>query len=500
MKTTLLKSIFLFLLAGSGTWAADTAESAKGAAPVPKPGVVVNDTPISRDLKLGTSYAPIVKKAAPSVVYIYTTKTVKHNFQWEIPDDLFRRFFGEPDNSRRRAPKEFKEHGLGSGVIVTKDGYILTNNHVVDGADEIKVMLAKDNREYTAKVAGRDSRTDIAVLKLEAKDLPFAILGDSSKLEVGDVVLAIGTPFNVGQTVTAGIISALGRGGLGIEEYEDFIQTDAAINPGNSGGALVDTEGRLVGINTAILSRTGGNMGVGFAVPVNLARNIMDRLLKDGKVVRGFLGVRMGELTPDLAKEFKAPEASGVLVEEVVEKTAAAEAGIKPGDIITEVNGKPTKEPRALKLMVGEMSPGTKVTVKVLRDGKEKTFNLVLKELTDDLAGTKPGVGPAEDESDALDGVTVGDIDAKARQQYKLPADLKGALITNVDPDSASYEAGLREGDVLLEINHKAVADSADAVEASKHVKSKRVLIRLWSQGGSRFMVVDESKKENKKK
>ncbi|MCX6903808.1 MAG: PDZ domain-containing protein, partial [Verrucomicrobia bacterium] len=251
-----------------------------------------------------------------------------------------------------------------------------------------------------------------------------------------------------------------------------------------------------VGINTAILSQSGGNMGVGFAVPSNLIRNIMDRLLKDGKVLRGFLGVQMAELTPDLAKEFKAPDTSGVLVTDVLDKTAAAEAGVKPGDIIVEANGKPAKEPRTLKLMVGEMSPGTKVNLKVLRDGKEKIFTVTLKEMSEDLAGVKTGAGPAEDESDALNGVTVGDMDAKARSQFKLPAELKGALITAVDPDSASFEAGLREGDVILEINRKTVSNAEEAVEVSKHVPTKRVLVRLWSNGGSRYLVVDESKKK----
>ena len=506
MKMTLTKLIALLLLArAGGLGAAETvAQNAEKAAPAKataaaKASVVVNDIPITRDARQGTSYAGVVKKAAPSVVFIHTTKTVKNTFNGELTpfgDEMFRHFFGDRFRAPGRSPRQYKERGLGSGVIVTKDGYILSNNHVVDGADEIKVTLARDKKEYTAKVIGRDPRTDIAVLKVEGNDLPFITLADSDKLEVGDVVLAVGNPFGVGQTVTMGIISALGRGGLGIEEYEDFIQTDAAINPGNSGGALVDVEGRLVGINTAILSQSGGNMGVGFAVPSNLIRNIMDRLLKDGKVLRGFLGVQMAELTPDLAKEFKAPDTSGVLVTDVLDKTAAAEAGVKPGDIIVEVNGKPAKEPRTLKLMVGEMSPGTKVNLKVLRDGKEKSFTLTLKEMSEDLAGMKPGAGPAEDESDALNGVTVGDIDAKARSQFKLPAELKGALITAVDPDSASFEAGLREGDVILEINRKTVSNAEEAVEVSKHVPNKRVLVRLWSNGGSRYLVVDESKKK----
>jgi serine protease Do len=508
MNGTVTKLMMVLLLGGaSGLMAAETVsreaekpESTKPSTPLPKAAVVVNDAAITRDARLGTSYANVVKKAAPSVVFIYTSKTVKHNFNLDLSpffgDDMLRRFFGDRYGNQGKAPKQFKEHGLGSGVVVTKDGYVLTNNHVVDGADEIKVMLAKDKKEYSAKVVGRDSRTDIAVLKIEGAELPVITLADSDKIEVGDVCLAVGNPFGVGQTVTLGIVSATSRGGLGIEEYEDFIQTDAPINPGNSGGALVDVEGRLIGINTAILSRSGGNMGVGFAVPVNLARSIMDRLLKDGKVVRGFLGIKMGELTSDLAKEFKVPETGGVVVDDVFEKTAAAEAGIKPGDVIIEVNGKPTKEPRTLKLMMGELAPGSKVAVKVLRDGKEKTFNVALKEMSEDLAGGRGATGPAEDESDALDGVVVADLDAKARSQYHIPADLKGALISNVDPDSASYEAGLRDGDVLQEINRKPIANAEEAVEASKHVKSKRILVRVWSNGGSRYIVVDESKKK----
>jgi serine protease Do len=504
MKTTLTKLTALLLLAGAGgLLAAESAprdsgktEENKPKAESAKAAVVVNDAAITRDVRSGTSYAAIVKKAAPSVVYIYTTKTVKHDFNLgPFGDEMLRRFFGDRFGTPGQAPKQFKERGLGSGVVVTKDGYILTNNHVVDGADEIKVTLTRNKQEYTAKVVGRDSRTDIAVLKIEGKDLPFITLGDSDKIEVGDVVLAIGNPFGVGQAVTQGIISALGRGGLGIEEYEDFIQTDASINPGNSGGALVDVEGRLIGINTAILSRSGGSIGVGFAVPVNLVRNIMDRLLKDGKVVRGFLGIKMGELTPELAREFKASESGGVLVDDVFEKTAAAEAGIKAGDIIVEINGRPTKEPRSLKLMMGEMAPGSKVTVKALRDGREKTFTVTLKEMSEDLAGLGTGVGPAEEDSDALNGVVVGDLDTKTRSQLKLPNDLKGALITSVDPDSASFEAGLRQGDVILEINHKPINNAEEAVEASKRVKEQRVLVRLYSNGSRRYVVVDESKK-----
>ena len=504
MKTKTLLMILMLAAAGalfvSGTrsHAFDWTKPFQVAA-APKAPVIVNDTPIVRDPKVGNSYAPIVKKAAPSVVYIYTTKTVK-NPHFDVPffdDETFRRFFGDRFGAPGRQQRQYKERGLGSGVIVSKEGYLITNNHVVDGADEVKVTLAnKEKKEFIAKVVGRDAKTDIAVLKIEGTNLPSVTFADSDKLEVGDVVLAIGNPFGIGQTVTMGIVSATGRGGMGIEEYEDFIQTDAAINPGNSGGALIDTEGRLVGINTAILSRSGGNMGVGFAVPANLVRNIMDRLLSGGKVTRGYLGVMMQELDPELARTLHVPEnTTGVVVADVMENSAAATAGLKPKDIITELNGQPVHDPRTLKLSVGKLLPGDKVQVKALRKGETKSFTVVLKELTDDVArsgGTQP-----EGDIDALDGVTVADIDAKTRAQFKLPADLtKGAVIIQIEADSTSFEAGLREGDVILEVEDKPVTNAEDAVEASKHVKSKRVLVRVWSGGIKRYVVVDEAKKK----
>jgi serine protease Do len=448
-----------------------------------------------------SSFAPVVKRVAPSVVNVFTTKTVRNQYPEMMPfpdDPFFRRFFGEPFGGEqpRRQPRKFKERSLGSGVIVSKDGYILTNNHVVDGADEVKVSLAKDKKEYSAKIAGRDPKTDIAILKIDAKDLPFVTFADSDKIEVGDVVLALGNPFGIGQTVTMGIVSAVGRGGMGIEAYEDFIQTDAAINPGNSGGALIDAEGRLIGINTAILSRSGGNQGVGFAVPVNLARNVMEQIIDKGKVVRGFLGVSLQDLTPALAKEFNVPDnANGALVGEVIEKSAAAEAGLKSGDVIVELNGTSVKDSRNLKLMVGRLAPGDKATVKVLRDGKEKTFTLTLKETPDQKLASDNSRSD-ENDSDALNGVAVGDIDSAARSQFNLAENVKGALITGVDPNSASYEAGLRPGDVIQEIDHKPVTNAEEAVSISKHVKAKQVLVRVWGHGGSRYVVVNEGKEK----
>src|SRR5437667_1598116 len=430
-KTGLIIAL-LALFAGAAGWVATSGaceRSSGGKKPVVS--VSVSDSPLERSAKFASSFAPVVKKVAPAVVNVFTTKTVRNPMPEIVPffdDPFWRRFFGSPfgDNGGRRAPRTFKERSLGSGVIVTKDGYILTNNHVVDGADEIKVALTKDKKQYTAKVIGRDPKTDVAVLKIEAKDLTFITFADSDRLEVGDVMLALGNPFGIGQTVTMGIVSATGRGGMNIEDYEDFIQTDAAINPGNSGGALVDAEGRLIGINTAIISRTGGSQGVGFAIPANLARSVLDQLISKGKVERGFLGVGIQDLNPDLARQFGLPEDSnGALVAELTEKSAAAEAGLKRDDVIIELNGTPVKDRRNLQLMVGRLSPGDKVSVKVLRDGKEKSFTVTLKEMPEQRLASANNE-PGNNESDALNGLTVGDIDSAARSQFNIPDRGKG--------------------------------------------------------------------------
>jgi len=297
----------------------------------------VDEHPISRDAASHASFAPVVKKVTPGVVKVFTTARIQNTAFEGGPgmDDFLRRFFG--DGFEHRAPRRNfglpRQQGVGSGVIATRDGYILTNNHVVDGADEVKVAL-QDGREFTAKVIGRDPKSDVAVIKIDGKDLPAVPMADSDKVEVGDVVLAIGNPFGIGQTVTTGIVSATGRAGATGLDYEDFIQTDAAINPGNSGGALVDAEGRLIGINTAILSRSGGNQGIGFAIPVNLARDVMQSLVKDGRVTRGYLGVMIQDVTPALAKEFNLKDATGALVSDVTAKSPAEKAGFKSGDVV----------------------------------------------------------------------------------------------------------------------------------------------------------------------
>ena len=410
-------------------------------------------------------------------------------------DPLFREFFGHGP----RPPREMREMAVGSGVIVSRDGYVLTNSHVVQGANEIRVSLP-DKRELKAKIIGQDPKTDIALLRIPGEGFPVAQFGDSSRVRVGDFALAIGDPLGLGQTVTMGIISALGRNNVPVGDatdkyhFENFIQTDAAINPGNSGGALVDTEGRLIGINTAILSRTGGNEGIGFAVPVNTARNVMESLIAKGKVDRGYMGVSIQDINPSLAEQFGlSQDQHGALISDVMPDSPADKAGLKSGDIVLEFNGKAVPGSNRLQYEVAGTAPGSSVPVKILRNGKEQTIQLTVRELpgSEQLAKADNKAG---DSSDSLNGVTVSDIDPRAAQQMNLPKDLKGAVITDVDQDSAAYDAGLRPGSVIQEINHKPVQSADDAVKFTENLKSKKILLKVWNDGGSHYVVVDESK------
>ncbi|MCC6232113.1 MAG: DegQ family serine endoprotease [Verrucomicrobiales bacterium] len=458
----------------------------------------VDAQPLKREAQLRTSFAPVVKETSHSVVNIFTsTKPRRMEGMPFGGNPMFREFFG--DAFRGPGMVMPRQNGLGSGVIVTEDGYILTNNHVVDGADEIKVALNPDGREYDAKVVGRDPKSDIAVLKVEATGLAAIKVANSDEVEVGDVVLAIGNPFGVGQTVTMGIVGGLGRavpGDAGALEYEDFIQTDAAINPGNSGGALIDVEGRLVGINTAIVSRGGGNNGVGFAVPVNLARNVMESLVEHGRVVRGFLGVNIQNVTPSLASEFGLKEPTGALVTEVSPKGPADKAGLKSGDVVTRFDGRDVRDSRHLKVMVGQTAPNREVRVELLRDGKKREMTIPLRERSGDqeLAGRRSGRSPLDGDVGGLQGVVVGDVTDALRQRFDIPENIEGALVTQIDPDSRAADSGLRQGDVIREINRQPVTSAEDAIDAVQKLENARILLKLWRQGGTIFVVVDESR------
>jgi len=458
--------------------------------------VEVDATPVARTGGAFTSFAPVVKKVVPGVVkLVVTTKSPAGSMpDWfGFSDPFWRRFFGnQPRGSTpNRHPNIPRQYGLGSGVVVTQDGYILTNNHVVDNADEVKVTL-HDGREFTAKVVGRDPKSDIAVIKVDAEKLPYVPMADSDNVEVGDIVLAIGNPYGVGQTVTTGIVSATGRGGLGIEEYEDFIQTDAAINPGNSGGALVDAQGRLIGINTAIFSRSGGSQGIGFAIPANLARNVMDNLVQFGRVSRGYLGVMIQDVTPALAREFKLDNQHGALIGDVLPDAPADKAGLRNGDVVVEYNGKDIRGSRNLKLAVGETKPGTTVPVKIVRNGATKNLKVTVQEIpgAEKLA---ENTGSEAADKGTLNGVGVTDLDARAREELKAPDTINGVVVTEVEPDSAAAEAGIRPGDIIQEINRQPVKTAEEAVRLTEHPKDKITLLRVWRDGGSRYIVVDET-------
>jgi serine protease Do len=491
------------------------------ATPQPMPTIKYDPTPLPANTP---SYAPVVEKVAPSVVTISTSKMVSGKAAANpgmgrdnplFNDPTFRRFFGLPDGDdsdtpgpRRRTPAvppkgaetpsgkaKRQPLGLGSGVIVSPDGFILTNNHVVEGADEIEVTIGSAQHVYKAKKIGTDPSTDIAVIKIEGaagKEFPAVTFADSDKMRAGDIVIAVGNPFGLTQSATMGVVSATGRGGMGIIDYENFIQTDASINMGNSGGALVDFQGRLVGINTAIFSRSGGNQGIGFAVPSNLARGVMESLLKTGKVQRGFLGVGLQPLTDDLVKAFKLKSDEGVLISEVQPKSPAEKAGIQTGDVVVAIDNKPVKSTRELQLTVGAMAPGAKVQLKVLRDGKEQNVTIDLGERPNKniAANDKPA---ANADPDVLDGVTVADIDPENRKEYNIPESVKGVVITQIDPDSLSAAAGLQKGDVVLEINREKVTSAKQAVDASEKLKKEhKVLLRVQSRNATRYVVVEK--------
>jgi len=409
------------------------------------------------------SYHNSIKNTTDSIVHIATTqRDVEKMINKMHP--YFEQFFG-PQFAPKKAPKR---HGLGSGVIVSKDGYIITNNHVIDDAEEIIVNLPGHTKEYKAKLVGKDPKSDIAVIKINANGLRPATMGSSSNLKVGDVVFAIGNPFGVGQSVTQGIISANHKNSIGINEYENFIQTDASINPGNSGGALVDSRGALIGINTAIITRSGGNNGIGFAIEIDMVKNIAKRLIADGSIERGYLGVGIDNLTPKLGKFYTRQK--GAIVSEVYPDTPAERAGLKRGDLVIEVNGEPVDSAAALKNRIGMQSPDDKVSITYERDKALHTTSVKLQKLNNIALN---------DASTLLEGLELSELDENTRRIYRIPNNIEGILITSVAEESDAAKQGLKRGDIIIQVEQSSVESMEDLKEilATYKANYKRVYI-----------------------
>ncbi len=442
------------------------------------------------------NFVEVAKAVTPSVVNISTTRISRlpegHNFG-PFDDPFFRRFFGDELFRRFEAPKDRRERSLGSGVIADSSGHIITNNHVVAKADEIRVLLS-DKRELKAKVVGTDPKTDIAVIKVDAKDLPILPWADSDKLQVGEYVLAIGNPFGLNQTVTMGIVSAVGRANVGIAEYEDFIQTDAAINPGNSGGALVNARGELIGINTAIFSQNGGYMGIGFAVPSNMVRSVMEQLVKGGKVVRGYLGVSIQELTQDLAKQFGTADIKGVLVSDVLADSPAKRAKLERGDVIIEFDGHAVENPTQFRNLVAATPIGKKVRIKLLRDGKSRELDVTIAEQPKTIAQSDSAGDDGEETSPAgaFAGLDMRELTAELARRFNLPRGEKGGVIVaRIADGSPAGEAGLQVGDVITEVNRKPTASLRDFQKVAAGLGFKEpALVLVLRNGRSLYLTI----------
>lgn len=490
-----------------------------------------DDTPLPNGGQMQMSYASVVEKILPSVVTVFSSGGKPETPEMEdIPPQLrpyFFRFFGMPDegndeeggqqpmNPRRRgAPRQMprddnhnERKGVGSGFIISADGYIVTNNHVVADADKIEVAVEVNGnaKTYTAKVIGADPLSDVALIKIDATGLPQAVIGDSSKLRVGDVVLAAGAPMELNRSVTQGIVSAMGRNGMGIVRngktagYEDFIQTDASINPGNSGGPLADAQGRIIGINTAILSKSGMNAGIGFAIPINMALSVVEDLLDDGAVQRGFLGIAIQDLDAEKAAALGLDNQGGAIVTMVTANSPAEKAGMEVGDVVVAVGGQKIDGSAKLRLIVSGRKPGTKVPLEVLRDGKAVTLDALLESLPDDnLAknGTqstpRSGNKASPNVSEIVAGVTVQNLTPATRQRYDIPNDVSGVIVTQVAPDSRAASMGVEEGDVITQVNRKPVTAAAEAREMAKS-SDKTVLLKVYRKGDTMLFMVGNS-------
>jgi serine protease Do len=425
------------------------------------------------------AFAEIVKAVSPSVVNISVTRTVSTN-----EDELFDLFIPRGNGE---LPSVWSEQSYGSGVTVSSDGYIITNNHVVEDAEDIRVTLP-DKRSFQGRLIGADPKTDLAIIKIEAKGLPVAPWGDSDELKVGEFVLTIGNPFGLTNTVTLGIVSAKGRANVGIADYEDFIQTDAAINPGNSGGPLVNIRGEVVGINTAIFSKSGGYQGIGFAVPSNMARQVVEQLIKEGKIKRGWLGVNIQDLTPELARKFNYDKVEGVLVNSVLKDSPAEKAGLRNGDIITVFNGREVIDVGSFRNSVASTPPGKRVKIRFFRDGLYKETEAVVQE---QIAPQEKRSLRAQtpEKKDIFSGMDVFELSKDIAKQLGLSPHEKGVVIARIEPGSAPDRAGLRRGDVIEEIERKPIKGIIDFKEILSKINSKEILLYI-NRGGKKFYVV----------
>ena len=499
-----------------------------------------DDSPLPSGGQLQMSYASVVEKVLPAVVRVTTYGKQEPSLGMggfggggrgrggmtpEMQEQL-RRYFGLPpggggnpfdsngeddqadQNGKQQQPKKRAQHdqkmGTGSGVIISADGYILTNNHVVADSTKLEVTVGADSKSYPATIIGKDPNTDVALIKIDRTGLAFATLGDSAKLRVGDIVLAAGSPMELSQSVSQGIVSALGRKGMSITGYENFIQTDASINPGNSGGPLFDAMGRIVGINTAILSKSGMNGGIGFTIPINMALDVVEDLLDDGQVSRGFLGIGMKPVSEALARRWNLDnEDGGVLVDNVVPNSPAQKAGIEIGDVVTGAAGQSIDNPGTLRSIVGSTRPGVPMTFEVVRDGAKKTLNVVLAAVTDEqlknehlvLPGSEPAPGSNKPASNSpaqvIEGVTAQDLTPGLRQRYDIGADATGVVVSKVAANSVAANSGLQEGDVIYNINLKPVKNLADAAAAAKMMgEEKSIVLRISRAGEKRPALV----------
>ena len=448
----------------------------------------------------GEVFAEIAEKVTPAVVFVSVEQEVVQQMPDvffgdpfdEFNDEFFKRFFGQPlprQRTPQRQPRQQKQilRGQGSGFIISPDGFILTNNHVVENAEKITVKLS-DNKELSAKVIGTDPETDVAVIKVDANNLPTVQLGDSDKLKVGEWVIAIGNPFGLSHTVTAGIVSAKGRSRIGLSEYEDFIQTDAAINFGNSGGPLLNIDGKVVGINSAIFSRSGGYIGIGFAVPINMAKYVYEQIRTEGKVTRGYMGIMLNELTPEMAEHFGVKGRKGVLVGKVEENSAAQEGGIERGDIIVKMDSKAVENPDNFRNEVARKAPGTKVNLVVIRNGEEKELSIELRAKESKAALAEAGGKEAKQL-----GITVQDLTPELAKQFGYPEEKSGVIVTDVDPASPAAEEGITAGTLITEVDRQKIENTKDFWNLVKKAKDSVLLyIRQNARQGeiSRYVVI----------